>query len=72
MKRFYLLLILLLICGMSFAQPMAGSGSRPDGADGSGRCAPIGEGDGILIALVMVYGIYHFTTYRKKYRAADK
>jgi hypothetical protein len=66
MKRFSLLLISLLIGGLSFAQPMAGSGSEAGGTNGSGRCAPIGGGDGILIALALSYGIYHITIYRKK------
>jgi hypothetical protein len=59
MKRISLLFITLVISGLSLAQPMAGSGSQAGGTGDNARCAPIGGGDGILIALAIAYAVGH-------------
>jgi hypothetical protein len=55
MKKISLLLVMLAISSLSISQPAAGSGSQPGGANDGARCAPIGGGDGILIALALSY-----------------
>jgi hypothetical protein len=55
MKRFSLLLAIFAISSLCLSQPTTGSGSQPGGSNDGGRCALIGGGDGILIALALSY-----------------